>query len=64
MVLRALGRQLASAGYDAAQLLVYADNAGARRMYERLGWIADAAPPVPHPRTGRPQQRYLLPSLD
>jgi ribosomal protein S18 acetylase RimI-like enzyme len=64
MVLRALARQLAGAGYDAAQLLVYADNAGARRLYERLGWVADAAPPVPHPRTGRPEQRYLLPSLD
>ena len=63
MVLRALARQLADAGYDAAQLLVYADNAGARRLYERLGWVADAAPPTPHPRTGRPEQRYLLPSL-
>jgi ribosomal protein S18 acetylase RimI-like enzyme len=64
MVLRALARQLAGAGYDAAQLLVHADNAGARRLYERLGWVADAAPPIAHPRTGRPQQRYLLPSLD
>ena len=63
IVLRALARQLADAGYDAAQLLVYADNAGARRLYERLGWVADAAPPAPHPRTGRPEQRYLLPSL-
>ena len=63
MVLRALARQLADVGYDAAQLLVYADNAGARRLYERLGWVADAAPPTPHPRTGRPEQRYLLPSL-
>ena len=63
MVLRALARQLADAGYDAAQLLVYADNAGARRLYERLGWVADAAPPTPHPRTGRPEQRYLLPAL-
>jgi ribosomal protein S18 acetylase RimI-like enzyme len=63
MVLRALARQLAVAGYDAAQLLVYADNAAARRLYERLGWVADAAPPAPHPRTGRPEQRYLLPSL-
>ncbi len=62
-MLRALARQLADAGYDAAQLLVYADNAGARRLYERLGWVADAAPPTPHPRTGRPVQRYLLPSL-
>jgi ribosomal protein S18 acetylase RimI-like enzyme len=63
MVLRALARQLADADYDAAQLLVYADNAGARQLYERLGWVADAAPPTPHPRTGRPEQRYLLPSL-
>ncbi len=60
MVLRSLARQLAAAGYDAAELLVYADNPAARRLYERLGWIADAAPPTPHPRTGRLEQRYVL----
>lgn len=63
MALRGVTRQLAAVGYDSAQLLVYADNLAARRLYERLGWTADAAPPTPHPRIGRPEQRYRLTSL-
>lgn len=63
IVLRALTRQLAAAGYDAAQLLVYTDKLVARRLCERLGWETDAAAPAQHPRTGRLEQRYRLPSL-
>jgi ribosomal protein S18 acetylase RimI-like enzyme len=60
ITLRALASQLAAVGYQNAQLLVYEDNPAAMRLYERLGWVTDPAPPAPHPHTGKPQQRYLL----
>jgi ribosomal protein S18 acetylase RimI-like enzyme len=58
-LLRRLCAELAAAGFGAAQLLVYADNAGATHLYRQLGWRPDG-PPQPHPRTGKPEQRYRL----
>lgn len=56
-LLRALPDVLIENGYDAAELLVYADNVRGVRLYERLGWIK-VGDPVPHPRNGRVEQRY------
>lgn len=50
---------LAGAGYERAELMVYVDNSRALRLYERKGWSADGDP-TPHPRTGKPEQRYTL----
>jgi ribosomal protein S18 acetylase RimI-like enzyme len=52
--------ELVSSGFLSAQLLVYADNASARRLYERMGWTWDEQEPSVHPRTGKPEVRYLL----
>jgi GNAT superfamily N-acetyltransferase len=60
LVLARLAEELPAAGYYAAQLLVYADNAPARRLYERMGWTADEQEPSLHPRTGKPELRYRL----
>lgn len=51
--------RLTSAGYTHAQLSVYAANARAVTLYERLGWQPVGAP-TPHRRTGKPEQRYEL----
>lgn len=59
-VMARLTGELAAAGFASAQLLVYADNAPARRLYERLGWDWDRQEPSPHPRTGKPEVRYRL----
>ena len=59
-VMARLAEELAAAGFGSAQLLVYADNAPARRLYERLGWDWDRQEPSPHPRTGKPEVRYRL----
>jgi ribosomal protein S18 acetylase RimI-like enzyme len=58
-VLRLLCAQLAAAGLLDAQLMVYVENDQAVRFYEQLGWSPDGSP-VPHPRTGKPEQRYRL----
>ncbi|MGH3390139.1 MAG: GNAT family N-acetyltransferase [Actinomadura sp.] len=58
-VLRFLCAELAAARFLDAFLLVYADNTRASDLYERLGWRPEGMP-VPHPRTGRPEQRYRL----
>jgi ribosomal protein S18 acetylase RimI-like enzyme len=58
-LLRRLCAELAATGYGSAQLLVYTDNAPATRLYRRLGW-RPAGSPRPHPRTGKPEQRYRL----
>ena len=55
-----MAEELASAGFRSAQLLVYADNVPARRLYERLGWEWDGQEPSSHPRTGKPEVRYRL----
>jgi ribosomal protein S18 acetylase RimI-like enzyme len=55
-----LAAELASAGFRSAQLLVYADNLPARRLYERMGWQLGQARPSIHPRTGKPEVRYRL----
>lgn len=59
-VLERLADELAAAEFRSAQLLVYADNAAARRLYERLGWRRGGHDPTPHPRTGKPEVRYHL----
>ena len=59
-VLARLAVELAFAGFGSAQLLVYADNVAARRLYERMGWHWDRQRPSIHPRTGKPEVRYRL----
>jgi ribosomal protein S18 acetylase RimI-like enzyme len=58
-LLRDLQTRLKAGGYDRAELSVYTDNLRAIRLYERLGWQA-YGDPVPHRRTGKPEQRYRL----
>jgi ribosomal protein S18 acetylase RimI-like enzyme len=60
MVLARMADELASAGFDSTQLLVYVDNDAARRLYERVGWTWDEQEPSIHPRTGKPEVRYHL----
>ena len=59
LLVRELRARLAAAGYRYVQLLVYTDNARAVALYERTGWQPRGRP-APHPRTGRPEQRYEL----
>ena len=58
-LLRELSIRLQAAGYRQAQLLVYTDNVRAIALYQRLGW-QPRGEPGPHPRTGKPEQRYEL----
>jgi ribosomal protein S18 acetylase RimI-like enzyme len=53
-------RRLKAAGYACVELSVYLDNRKAVALYERLGW-RPVGRPAPHPRTGKPEQRYELP---
>lgn len=59
LLLRHVGARLAAGGYRNAELQVYVDNSRAVALYERLGWRPRGAP-APHPRTGKPEQRYEL----
>ena len=59
-VMARLADELASAAFLSAQLLVYAHNAPARRLYERMGWAWDEQKPSLHPRTGKAEVRYQL----
>ncbi|MFE5325951.1 GNAT family N-acetyltransferase [Embleya sp. NPDC056575] len=59
ILMDAVPEHLKSAGFSRAALLVYADNERAVTLYRRLGWRASGEP-VPHPRNGRPEQRYVL----
>ncbi|SDK34245.1 Ribosomal protein S18 acetylase RimI [Lentzea albidocapillata subsp. violacea] len=58
-LLRALPEVLIRNGYEKAELMVYVDNVRGVRLYERLGWIK-VGDPVPHPRSGRVEQRYAF----
>jgi ribosomal protein S18 acetylase RimI-like enzyme len=58
-VLQYLASELAAAGFADARLLVYVDNVRAIRLYQRLAWQPRGLP-QPHPRTGKPEQRYHL----
>lgn len=59
-IMARLAQELGSARFSSAQLLVYTDNAPARRLYERMGWVWDAQEPTIHPRSGKPEIRYRL----
>jgi ribosomal protein S18 acetylase RimI-like enzyme len=59
VLLRSVQERLRASGYRTAQLLVYTGNTRAVALYERLGWQS-AGSPEPHPRTGKPEQRYVL----
>jgi ribosomal protein S18 acetylase RimI-like enzyme len=59
-VMARLADELSSAGFPSAQLLVYAHNAPARRLYERMGWTWDQEKPSPYRRTGKAEVRYHL----
>ena len=58
-VVQRLCAELAADGFLEAQLLVYADNSRAVSLYHQLGWRPQGTP-APHPRTGKPEQRYRL----
>jgi len=58
-VLRLMRAELATGGFTDAQLMVYVSNGRAVDLYRRLGWQS-AGSPTPHPRTGKPEQRYRL----
>jgi GNAT superfamily N-acetyltransferase len=62
-VMELLCAELGGNGFTSAQLMVYATNDRAVGVYEHLGWQAEGTP-TPHPRTGKPEQRYsrALPS--
>jgi len=58
-LLRETRQRLKAAGYARAELSVYVANQRATALYERVGW-RPVGEPTPHPRTGRPEQRYEL----
>lgn len=58
-LLRALPGHLSAAGFARAELVVYAHNARAVLLYERLGWERRGEP-VRNARTGKPMDRYEL----
>jgi ribosomal protein S18 acetylase RimI-like enzyme len=58
-LLSALAARLKAADFARAELSVYTQNGRAAALYERLGW-RPRGQPVPHRRTGRPEQRYEL----
>lgn len=58
-IMARLAEELRSARFSSAQLLVYTDNDPARRLYERMGWIWDGQEPSLHPRSGKPEIRYV-----
>jgi len=58
-LLAELRLRLRAGAFTRAELSVYADNQRAVALYERLGWQSTGEP-TPHPRTGRPEQRYQL----
>ena len=58
-IMTAMTAELTAAGFARAQLLVYAGNTTAVRLYEHLGWQAEGQP-RPHARTAKPEQRYRL----
>jgi ribosomal protein S18 acetylase RimI-like enzyme len=58
-VLQKMCAELAADGFTDAQLLVYVSNHRAVSLYEQLGWRPEGSP-VPHRRTGKPEQRYRL----
>ena len=55
--------ELAADGFGEAWLLVYVDNSPAVSLYQQLGWRPQGTP-VPHARTGKPEQRYRLTLAD
>lgn len=58
-LIRQLTVELAGAGFQHADLMVYLDNARAVRLYRRHGW-RPSRPPATCARTGKPEQRFQL----
>jgi ribosomal protein S18 acetylase RimI-like enzyme len=58
-VVQHLCAELTADGFLEAQLLAYVDNSRAVSLYQQLGWRPQGTP-APHPRTGKPEQRYRL----
>ncbi|MGW1676449.1 GNAT family N-acetyltransferase [Saccharopolyspora sp. NPDC002376] len=58
-LVKELPSQLSARGFTHAQLMVYVDNHRAVRLYESAGWRA-VGRPAPHPRSGKPEQQYVL----
>lgn len=59
LLLRTVKSRLAASNYRSVELQVYVANVRAIALYERLGW-RPCGEPAPHPRTGKPEQRYEL----
>jgi ribosomal protein S18 acetylase RimI-like enzyme len=58
-LLNELPTRASGLGFTSLRLGVYVDNVRAVELYHRLNWLADGEP-VPHPRSGRLEQRYVL----
>jgi ribosomal protein S18 acetylase RimI-like enzyme len=58
-LLREAQQRLKATGYARVELSVYVANKRATALYERVGW-RPVGEPTPHPRTGKPEQRYEL----
>jgi ribosomal protein S18 acetylase RimI-like enzyme len=61
LLLADLQHRLPRAGFASIKLSVYVANSRAIEMYERMGW-RPLGMPTPHPRTGKPEQRYEWPT--
>lgn len=58
-LLKGVMGELKVRGFAQARLSVYADNPGALRLYERMGWQVHGVGKI-HPRSGRIEREYRL----
>lgn len=61
LLLAELQHRLPRAGFASIELSVYVANSRAIEVYERMG-RRPLGSPTPHPRTGKPEQRYAWPT--